>query len=96
MMRAETYAIVNLAALNLIEAASAAYFATEKEAASRHEFRVRQMLRKIAAALGYEVAEVGWQESQPERPSEGTSPEVASSSGLRLVSTRPVESKMSL
>jgi hypothetical protein len=90
-MRAETYAIVNLAALNLIEAASAAYFATEKEAASRHEFRVREMLRKIAAALGYELAEAGWQESQRERMPEGTSLEPTSSSGLRLVSARSTE-----
>ncbi|ACP25683.1 hypothetical protein NGR_c19190 [Sinorhizobium fredii NGR234] len=58
MMRAETYAVVNLAALNLIEAISAAYYVTEEEAAARHEFRARQMLKKVAAALGYEVATV--------------------------------------
>ncbi|MDK1373445.1 MULTISPECIES: hypothetical protein [unclassified Sinorhizobium] len=53
-MRAETYAVVNLAALNLIEAMSAAYYATEAEAAARHAFRVREMLKKIAAALEQE------------------------------------------
>ncbi|MBB4189329.1 hypothetical protein GGE07_006011 [Sinorhizobium terangae] len=55
-MRAETYAVVNLAALNLIEAMSAAYYATEAEAAARHAFRVREMLKKIATALEREPA----------------------------------------
>lgn len=53
-MRAETYAVVNLAALNLIEAMSAAYYATEAKAAARHAFRVREMLKRIAAALEQE------------------------------------------
>ncbi|WP_425336114.1 hypothetical protein [Sinorhizobium numidicum] len=89
-MRAETYAVVNLAALNLIEAASAAYYVTEKEAAARHEFRAREMLKKIASALGYEVAEVGWRNGETgELPAaaHGQAP----SSGLRLVFGRSVE-----
>ncbi|OAP35824.1 hypothetical protein AU381_16705 [Sinorhizobium glycinis] len=54
-MHAETYAVVNLAALNLIEAVSAAYFVADEETAARHEFRAREMLKKVATALGYEV-----------------------------------------
>jgi hypothetical protein len=55
-MQAETYAVANLAALNLIEAITAAYYVTDEEAAARHEFRAREMLKKVAAALGYEIA----------------------------------------
>ena len=57
-MRADTYAVVNLAALNLIEAVSAAYYVTDEEAAARHEFRARELLKKVAIALGYEVAAI--------------------------------------
>lgn len=57
-MRAETYAVVNLAALNLIEAVTAAYYVTEEDAAARHEFRAREMLKKVATALGCEVAAI--------------------------------------
>lgn len=38
MIRAETYAVVNLAALNLIEAVSAAYYVTESQAITRTSF----------------------------------------------------------
>ncbi|MCA1407303.1 hypothetical protein I6F26_14245 [Ensifer sp. IC3342] len=83
MMRAETYAVVNLAALNLIEAMSAAYYATEPEAAARHAFRVREMLKKFAAAL----------EQEPEivavRPAPAsTTPPSATAPALKLVSDR--------
>ncbi len=67
MIRAETYAVVNLAALNLIEAVSAAYYVTENQAITRHEFRAREMLKKIALALGYEVAEAAAHDSRQER-----------------------------
>lgn len=83
-MRAETYAIVNLAALNLIEAVSAAYFVTEKQATARHEFRAREMLKKIALALGYDVTEAAMQADR-QQLSTGTSPRAAVP-GLRLVS----------
>lgn len=88
-MRAETYAVVNLAALNLIEAMSAAYYATEAEAAVRHAFRVREMLKKITAALeqelGHGIAEAG----QPV----GTTPPSATKTApaLKLVSDRAGE-----
>lgn len=87
-MRAETYAVVNLAALNLIEAASAAYFVSEKEAVTRHEFRAREMLKKIAAALGYEVAEVAWRERRTDHASDAASPPAAPAA-LKLVCARP-------
>ncbi|PST22003.1 hypothetical protein C7U60_12150 [Mesorhizobium plurifarium] len=80
-MRAETYAVVNLAALNLIEAVSAAYFVTENQAVARHEFRAREMLKKIALALGYELAEAAARESMP-----GAEAPPAALPGLRLVS----------
>nr|WP_234782033.1 hypothetical protein [Sinorhizobium saheli] len=90
MMRAETYAVVNLAALNLIEAASAAYFVTERETAARHEFRAREMLRKIAQALGYEITEVDWREKLPAHVSAEALPQPASPS-LRLVSAKSTD-----
>jgi hypothetical protein len=40
-MQAETYAVANLAALNLIEAITAAYYVTDEEAAARHGLRNR-------------------------------------------------------
>ncbi|WEJ09053.1 hypothetical protein N0Q91_07335 [Sinorhizobium sp. K101] len=67
MIRAETYAVVNLAALNLIEAVSAAYFVTESQAIARHEFRAREMLKKIAFTLGYDLAEAAAQDDRPQR-----------------------------
>lgn len=85
MIRAETYAVVNLAALNLIEAVSAAYYVTENQAITRHEFRAREMLKKIALALGYELAEAAAHDSRQERrPGAESSP--AALPGLRLVS----------
>ena len=89
MIRAETYAVVNLAALNLIEATSAAYFVSEKEAAARHEFRAREMLKKIANALGYEVAEA----PRPESPEQAAraAPSRTTNPGLRLVFNQPNE-----
>jgi len=77
-MQAETYAVANLAALNLIEAVSAAYYVTDKDAAARHEFRAREMLRKIACAMGYEILPRERQEMPEDRPFQG----------LRLVSER--------
>lgn len=76
-MQAETYAVANLAALNLIEAVSAAYNVTDKDAAARHEFRAGEMLRKIAFALGYEIS-----------PKERQEPLDRPFHGLRLVSER--------
>lgn len=55
-MRAETYAVANLAALNLIEAISAAYYVADEQTASRHEFRAREILKKLATAMGYELS----------------------------------------
>ncbi|WOS61365.1 hypothetical protein [Sinorhizobium fredii] len=81
-MRAETYAVVNLAALNLIEAISAAYYVTEEEAAARHEFRARQMLKKVAGALGYEVATAVCTDKAVDDPKEGC---FSAHPGLRLV-----------
>ncbi|WEX86602.1 hypothetical protein PZN02_002903 [Sinorhizobium garamanticum] len=83
-MRAETYAVVNLAALNLIEAMSAAYYATEAEAAARHAFRVREMLKKIAAALEQELGHDAV-EAKPAPP--GTIPPSATAPALKLVSS---------
>ncbi|NRP73920.1 hypothetical protein ILFOPFJJ_04841 [Ensifer psoraleae] len=89
-MRAETYAVVNLAALNLIEAMSAAYYATEAEAAARHAFRVREMLKKIAAALEQEPGHGNVEARQPA----GTAPPSATKTApaLKLVSDRAGES----
>ncbi len=84
MIRAETYAVVNLAALNLIEAVSAAYFVTEKQASARHEFRAREMLKKIALSLGYELVEAAAQDNRPERRFNAESPPALP--GLRLIS----------
>ncbi|MDW9568019.1 hypothetical protein GOC54_17525 [Sinorhizobium meliloti] len=84
MIRAETYAVVNLAALNLIEAVSAAYYVTESQAITRHEFRAREMLKKIALALGYELAEAAHDSRQERRSGAESSP--AALPGLRLVS----------
>ncbi|MDK1489777.1 hypothetical protein QN219_06870 [Sinorhizobium sp. 7-81] len=88
-MRAETYAVVNLAALNLIEAMSAAYYATEADAAARHAFRVREMLRKIATALGHEITEPAEAPGEAQRPAAGTGPLSATRApALKLVSDR--------
>jgi hypothetical protein len=87
-MRAETYAVVNLAALNLIEAVSAAYYVTEEEVAARHEFRAHEMLKKIAASLGYQVATVV-STGKPGEDPDGSLP--STHRGLRLVSNACVE-----
>jgi hypothetical protein len=84
VIRAETYAVINLAALNLIEAVSAAYFVTESQAIARHEFRAREMLKKIAFALGYDLAEAAAQDDRPQRRVGAESPQARP--GLRLVS----------
>ncbi|APG91571.1 hypothetical protein [Sinorhizobium americanum] len=81
-MHAETYAVINLAALNLIEAVSAAYFVTEEESAARHEFRAREMLKKVATALGYEVTAVV-PGDRSEEGLKGSRP--SANGGLRLV-----------
>lgn len=84
-MNAETYAIANLAALNLIEAVSAAYYVTDEETAARHEGRAREMLKKIAAAMGYEIAAVDHASQH------GHAPSPAAGARLRLVSERAGE-----
>lgn len=84
-MQAETYAVANLAALNLIEAVSAAYYVTDEDAAARHEFRAREMLKKIAAALGYEISAMERREASQNRPG---SARPTAFEGLRLVSER--------
>lgn len=83
-MNAETYAVANLAALNLIEAVSAAYYVTDEETAARHEARAREMLKKIAAAMGYEVAVDRASQQCP-------APSPAAGARLRLVSERAGE-----
>lgn len=87
-MRAETYAVANLAALNLIEAITAAYYVTDEEATARHEFRAREMLKKIAAALGCEIAATGADEKQQDRLRANRPTALH---GLRLVSERAKE-----
>ncbi|THK35388.1 hypothetical protein EHS39_25600 [Ensifer sp. MPMI2T] len=82
-MRAETYAVVNLAALNLIEAMSAAYYATEADATARHAFRVREMLKKIAAALEQEFGH----DAIEAKSAPGTTPPSATAPALKLVSS---------
>ncbi|OHV77995.1 hypothetical protein [Ensifer sp. LCM 4579] len=82
-MNAETYAIANLAALNLIEAVSAAYYVTDEETAARHEGRAREMLKKIAAVMGYDIAD--------RAPQQCPSPSPAAGARIRLVSERAAE-----
>ncbi|MCA1491827.1 hypothetical protein [Sinorhizobium alkalisoli] len=84
-MNAETYAIANLAALNLIEAVSAAYYVTDAETAARHEGRAREMLKKIAAAMGYDIAVVD------RAPQQYPSPSPVAGARIRLVSERAAE-----
>lgn len=86
-MQAETYAVANLAALNLIEAITAAYYVTDEAAAARHEFRAREMLKKVATALGYEIAA-----AVPDEPQDRLSANrPAAFHGLSLVSERTGE-----
>lgn len=87
-MQAETYAVANLAALNLIEAITAAYYVTDEEAAVRHEFRAHEMLKKVAGALGYQIA-AAVPENKCQHRLSASRP--AAVNGLRLVTERAGE-----
>lgn len=55
-MRADTYAVVNLAALNLIEACAVAYHSTDASQCNRNTFRAEQEIKKIASAFGFDLS----------------------------------------
>ncbi|MCY1741191.1 hypothetical protein [Ensifer sp. SL37] len=55
-MRSDTYAVVNLAALNLIEACAVAYNSFDKAQSNRNMFRAEQEIKKIANALGFDLS----------------------------------------